>query len=91
MNVKTLFAGLFVAVLFSSCDPNSDKQVGNSNRFANANTGSSSGGSGGGTVGSNTSSPTDAPLDGGLGILLLAGTAYGVKRVRKIKQAEKTK
>lgn len=91
MIVKTLLTSLFVAILFCSCDPNSDKQVGNSNRFTNANSGSSGGGTGGSTVGSSTGSPTDAPLDGGLGILLLAGTAYGVKRVRKTKGAEKIK
>lgn len=90
MIVKTLLTSLFVAILFSSCDPNADKQVGNANRFNSANSGSSgssSGGStgGGGTTGS-TGTPTDAPIDGGLGILLLAGTAYGIKRVKGVRQ-----
>ncbi len=30
--------------------------------------------------------PQDAPIDGGLSVLLAAGAAYGVKRMRKAKQ-----
>lgn len=96
MNTKTFFASLLMAVLFSSCDPNADKQVGNSNRVNNANSGGSgsTGGSGLGSSGNNAVSSgttTDAPLDGGLSILLLAGTAYGAKRVRDAKRARKEK
>lgn len=85
-----------MTVLLSACDPHADSQVGNANRFNNANTGSSgsAGGSASGGGSNNAASsgtPTDAPLDGGLGILLLAGTAYGVKRVRDAKQAKKEK
>lgn len=96
MTTKTIFASLFMAILFSSCDPNADKQVGNSNRVNNVNTGGSgsTGGSGLGNSGNNagsTGTPTDAPIDGGLSILLLAGTAYGAKRVRDAKRARKEK
>ncbi len=94
MILKTLLTSLALAILFSSCDPNADKQVGNANRLANTTTGGGGGGTtggGGSTGGSGTGSPTDAPIDGGLGILLLAGTAYGVKRIRGMKQTEKNK
>ena len=91
MTVKTLFTGLAMAILFSSCDPNSDKQVGNASRLQN--TTSSTGGSGnagsGGT--GSTGTPTDAPFDGGLSVLLVAGTAYGLKRIKGLKQTEKNK
>ena len=83
MTVKTLLTGLVIAALFSSCDPNADKQVGNANRLQNTTT--SNGGGSVGNTGSGTNA-TDAPLDGGLSILLLAGSAYGVRRVRRAKQ-----
>lgn len=33
--------------------------------------------------------PTNVPIDGGLGVLLAAGAAYGVKRLRKTGKQEK--
>lgn len=80
MNVKTLVASFVLATLFASCDPNADKQVGNSRQLTVTNSSSSSGTIGTGSSGAGT---TDAPLDGGLSVLLLAGAAYGVKRVRR--------
>ena len=91
--MKTLVLSLFITAFLFSCDPNSDKRVGDADRFransAGAGTGSG-GATGSGTTGSTGSSnaPTDAPLDGGLGVLLIAGTAYGIKRFRAAKPKE---
>ena len=93
MKVKALLTSLLLALLFSSCDPNSDKQVGNANRNRNSGAdGSTSAGAVnlGGSLNS-SGTPTDAPIDGGLSLLLLAGTAYGIKRARNAKQDEKEK
>lgn len=86
--MKTLLASLCLAILFVSCDPNADNRVGRRPNLNNNSSGSSGSagatGAGGGIVGTGSAgaTPTDAPLDGGLGVLLVAGAAYGVKRVR---------
>ena len=35
----------------------------------------------------NPATPTDAPIDGGLSVLLIAGVAYGAKRMHRQKKA----
>jgi hypothetical protein len=87
--MKTLITGLFMAVLFSSCDPNADKQLGRAGRNGNVNPNNGNGGGGAGVgvgAGGTTNSTTDAPIDGGICVLLAAGAAYGVKRYRNAKQ-----
>lgn len=85
--MKTLLAGLLLTLLFTSCDPNANKQVGDANRFRNANstggTAAVGGGSGTGTGAGSGTTPTDAPIDGGLGLLILAGSAYGFRSVKR--------
>lgn len=91
--MRTLLLCLMTTVLMTSCDPNADSRIGDPDRFRNANNnGSGSGGGGNGAgLGNNTGagSTTDAPLDGGLSLLLLAGSAYGIKRFAGKKQAAK--
>lgn len=84
--MKTFFLCFTAALILSSCDPNADKQVGNPRSTTTSSTGGGSVGTGGG-AGTDSNSPTDAPLDGGLGVLLVAGAAYGVNRMRKQKSA----
>lgn len=88
MNMKTLLLCLCTICVLSSCDPNADKQVGQPNRVSgvSTNNGSGVGSGGGGADAGGASNTTDAPLDGGLSLLLLAGTAYGVQKVRRSKQ-----
>ena len=60
-----------------SCDPNSSQRVGNREQFDNRNNvGTPPPGTG---TGSQT---TDTPIDGGIGVLLVAGALYGVRRIR---------
>lgn len=86
--MKTLLPGLLAALLlFSSCDPNADKQIGRNNRLNNPNPNNGSGsGVSGGSIGSGNSATADAPFDGGLSLLLVGGAAYGLKRMKGRKQ-----
>ncbi|MDQ6608531.1 MAG: hypothetical protein M3Y85_01775 [Bacteroidota bacterium] len=80
--MKTFIATLMISAVFFSCNPND--QVGNPNQFRPVNPPPTSGGGAATTPGSG--STTDTPIDGGLSILLIAGAAYGAKRIRDNKQ-----
>lgn len=86
--MRTPLLCLLTALALAACDPNADSRVGNQERFKKPPTVNNPG-SGGGSGFSNNSgagSTTDAPLDGGLSLLLLAGSAYGVRRFAGKKQ-----
>jgi hypothetical protein len=79
--MKAIILSLLTTVFLFSCQeevsPNSPENI-----WKRHNNGNGSGDLGSGDDANNT---TDAPIDGGLGFLLVAGAAYGVKRIREQK------
>ncbi len=85
--MKKIIVSLSVCAFLFSCDPNSDKKVGNAPPIIVRGSGTGGGGAtGGGSGTTGNGSSTDAPIDGGLSMLLIAGAAYGVKRFRNKSQ-----
>jgi hypothetical protein len=86
--MKTIILSLLLTVSLFSCQesvsPNDPENIWRRHN------------SGGGSLDTNadrdsdSDNTTDAPIDGGLSILLIAGAAYGAKRVRSNKQKQKS-
>lgn len=74
--MKALMFTLLFPVMLKTCSDGVPDQVGRPPQTIATPTDNGGGGTGGGSG----STPTDAPIDGGLGVLLLAGAAYGIKR-----------
>ena len=94
--MKTFIVSLLALILLISCDPNADKKIGRSNfpSTSNGNNGGDVGpgggnGSGGGLGTGNGAGTTDAPIDGGLSVLLIAGAAYGARKIARKKVRNK--
>lgn len=81
--MKILTLAMLTLLLISCQDEGAVDSRGN--RIPKTNPQANNGNYTGSTDGTQNNSTTNAPIDGGLSVLLLAGAAYGTRRVMKKK------
>ena len=83
--MKRLSLSLLMATFLISCQEEASHNDPTAN-YIKKNSGNNGGISDNNSDQNDPNNPTDAPIDAGLGVLLFAGAAYGVKKIRNRKQ-----